>query len=232
MTTTQKKTPPAPRHGDGGAGQTIGSANCTTKTNLDHALTLAEKGWPVFPCNPDKTPATAHGHKDASTDPAIITAWWTRSPDALIGIATGKESGLAVLDIDIDASKGKDGWKALQDAGKVPTTTRTHATPRGGWHCFYRYREGMRCSASKIAPGVDFRGDGGYIIYWPAEGYPITNDDLIADPPEWMVEATIKTDKPKPAKVTSTATAGSDRYADRALESATFAVINAANGTR
>ena len=47
-----------------------------TGTRLRHALTYATRGWPVFPCQiGQKTPATAHGYLDATTDPAQITAW-------------------------------------------------------------------------------------------------------------------------------------------------------------
>lgn len=73
---------------------------------LAAALRYASAGWPVFPCTPDgtaapdhKAPLTAHGFKDATTDPARIRAWWHRWPDANVAIATG-EPGPDVLDVD------------------------------------------------------------------------------------------------------------------------------------
>jgi hypothetical protein len=56
------------------------------------ALDLASKGLPVFPCRKEnKAPYTDHGFKEASTDPATIAEWWTRWPDALIGVPAGVE---------------------------------------------------------------------------------------------------------------------------------------------
>src|SRR5262245_12781302 len=72
---------------------------------LRSALALAEKGLHVFPCQPrDKRPATTNGVKAATTDPDTIRQWWQRDPQLNIGIATGKPSGVFVLDVDgIDA---------------------------------------------------------------------------------------------------------------------------------
>jgi len=70
-------------------------------TMLDAALAYAARGWAVHPLVPfAKTPLTAHGFKDASTDVGQITRWWTATPDANIGVATGKISGITVLDWD------------------------------------------------------------------------------------------------------------------------------------
>ena len=66
---------------------------------LDHALRLAQKGNAVFPCDNDKKPFTAHGFKDASTDPDLIRRWWARWPDALIGVPTGIK--FCVVDVDL-----------------------------------------------------------------------------------------------------------------------------------
>jgi hypothetical protein len=66
---------------------------------LDHALDCAARGWPVFPIKPgSKEPATRRGFHDATTDTDQITTWWTKTPAAGIGIATGV--AFDVLDID------------------------------------------------------------------------------------------------------------------------------------
>jgi hypothetical protein len=81
-------------------------------TMLEAALAWAKAGYPVFPCKQDKSPYTAHGYKDATTDPAIITAWWTKWPNALIAVPTGKET-FDVLDLDV--KNGKNGPAHVPD---------------------------------------------------------------------------------------------------------------------
>src|SRR5262245_64566830 len=70
-------------------------------TYRGHALRLVEWGLAVFPLKPrDKAPATRHGFKEATSDPRIVDGWWQGWPDLNIGIATGKASGVWVLDVD------------------------------------------------------------------------------------------------------------------------------------
>lgn len=72
-----------------------------TNPMLEAALSYARRDWPVLPLKPrGKEPLIKGGHglENASTDPAQITAWWTRWPDANIGMATGY--GPTVVDLD------------------------------------------------------------------------------------------------------------------------------------
>ncbi|MGJ8609503.1 MAG: AAA family ATPase [Octadecabacter sp.] len=89
---------------------------------------------------------------------------WAKHPDALPGLPTGAASGIAVL--DIDRKKDKDGFKALKRAGlhKVAKSSHTPDTPSGGQHVYFAHVDGLRCSTSKVADGVDVRADGGYVI--------------------------------------------------------------------
>ncbi len=72
-----------------------------TKTLLGCAIVYAETGLRVFPCNTGKKPLIKGWPKLATTDSNQIRHWWSKWPSANIGIATGEESGLLVLDIDI-----------------------------------------------------------------------------------------------------------------------------------
>ena len=161
-----------------GGGETKCEAGISTAAHIIHqalaaALDLAESGIPVFPCildgtKRDKSPATPHGFKDASCDPAAVRNLWCNYPGALVGVPTGGISGIDVL--DIDPRHGGDKWlEAIRD--RLPAT-RTHATRSGGYHLLFRHRSGMGCSASRIARGVDVRADGGYACWWPAAGSP------------------------------------------------------------
>ena len=119
-------------------------------------------------------PLTAHGFKDASSDPDKIYSAFSAAPNAaLIGIATGE-----IIAVDIDRKNGKDGfrWPALAE---LPLT-RTQATPSGGEHRLYRLPPGrrLRGSLSGLFDGVDIKADGGYIATGP--GYRWTNDEDIA----------------------------------------------------
>ena len=90
-----------------------------TSARLRQALAYAARGWPVFPCQVgQKTPATAHGHLDATTDPEQITAWFTRNPPWNLAIATGAP-GPDVLDVDDHgpAGNGYPAFRRLNDAG-------------------------------------------------------------------------------------------------------------------
>lgn len=137
---------------------------------IDHALHYAgEYRLPVFPCRPDKRPYTASGFKDATTDPARIAEWWQRWPSALIGLPTGATSGLVVLDLDRSKNGTPDGFEWLHDFeethGRLPETM-VATTPSGGEHHYFELPEGLTVptSAGTVAPNVDVRGDGGYVI--------------------------------------------------------------------
>jgi hypothetical protein len=143
------------------------------------ALCWAEKGWPVFPVVPNgKKPATAHGFKDASSRPWLVSGAWSGRPDCNIGLATG--GGLVVLDID---RKGdKDGFAALERVGltaeQLDELTFGVDTPSGGRH-YYFASEGDVSSGADVlgrGSGVDVRGVGGYVVAPPSivDGKPYT----------------------------------------------------------
>ena len=148
------------------------------------ALELAEEhSIPVFPCDADKKPLTRNGFKDASQNLLQIEDWWTRSPDALVAVPTGAQSGLLVIDIDPVGA----GWYA--DNAAALACGRVHKTRRGH-HLLYRMPTvEVRNSASKLAAGVDVRAEGGYVIWWPANGMEATGDmEDITDPPAWVLQ--------------------------------------------
>src|SRR6476660_5554446 len=103
---------------------------------ISEALDYAALGWAVFPCwAGTKEPATPHGFKDATTNPAKIRRWWSANPDYNIAVATGLMSGLMVLDPD-----GAFGAASLQELeaehGPLPDTL-ISITGRGS-HFWFR----------------------------------------------------------------------------------------------
>lgn len=165
------------------------------------ALAVARLGFPVFPCDRNKQPACKHGFHDASLDPEVIVRLFQASDGAvLIGVPMGSASGIVALDIDMK----DDGpaWLAEHE-GDLPAT-RVHRSPSGGRHYFFRLpEEEIRNSQSRIAKGVDTRGEGGYVC-WPTPGwgYAVESDADFADMPEWLIEAQRKPPPPPPAPLT------------------------------
>ena len=139
---------------------------------LSHAaMRLAEGGVPVFPCTPGgKTPLTRHGHLDATTDRRRVQAWWRRSPWAKIGIPTGAASGLVVVDVDVHgAVDGLRSFVRAGDAGLVKGWGLLVSTPTGGQHAYFPAIPGVEQRSWQAgSAGIDFRGDGGYIIAPPS----------------------------------------------------------------
>jgi putative DNA primase/helicase len=122
-------------------------------------------------CNrPGKHPMTPHGVKDATTDRDQIRAWWTESPDANIGIATGSEAGILVLDID-PRNKGKETLARLKkELGPLPDTV-TALTGGGGRHLIFKhpaFSVRKDTSGKVFGPGVDVLSDGCIMIAPPS----------------------------------------------------------------
>lgn len=158
----------------------------TTNSNLllDVALECARRGWPVFPVHSMRDGQCSCGHSDcsnqakhprilnnlneATTAPALVTGWWQNFPDANIGIATGQQAGLVVL--DIDSYHGGDASLDQLEArhGKLPDTVEV-LTGGGGRHIYFAHPGGrVPNSAGRLGPGLDIRGDGGYVIAPPS----------------------------------------------------------------
>ncbi len=179
-------------------------------------LSYAARGWAVFPvftidasgqcdcygstkkCTPGKHPRTKNGLNDATCDPTIISHWWERWPNANVGLATGAASRLVVLDVD----PGHGGDETLTDLellhGKLPQTVEV-LTGGGGRHVYFRWPgRAVPNSAGKIGPGLDVRGDGGYVVVPPSlhqsgqrYQWEISSDPSdveLAEIPAWLLQ--------------------------------------------
>jgi Bifunctional DNA primase/polymerase, N-terminal/Primase C terminal 1 (PriCT-1) len=153
---------------------------------LEQALQYAEGGFSVFPvCSPTtdgKQCLEGHGNgfcsgKSVAKTPLIrwkpaqeyvapehtIRAWWSQWPNANIGMATGKTSGVCVIDID--------GAEALEEAKRLglPMGGPTATTGRvGGRHIYCAWRDDAPTVFAK-SNGIDFRGEGGYVVLPPSK---------------------------------------------------------------
>ena len=157
---------------------------------------------------------TSNGFKDATTDPNTITQWWRQHPDANIGIATGKVSGLAVLDVDINVEEGKHGDKTLAalEAKHEPLPKTVKAKTGGGGvhHYFARpSADKVKSAANAFDQWLDCKADGGYVIAPPSvhpdTGLPYTwvddhkpfKDLHPAPPPDWLACMVVSSGSPK-----------------------------------
>ena len=132
---------------------------------MQHALRYAADGFFVFPCRPgDKQPLGSlvpNGCLDATTDADTIRGWWTECPNANIGIATGSKSGLAVVDLD--------GSEGIASGNRLGLSSTICALTGNGKQLFFSDADGkLKNSVKKLAPGLDTRGKGGYVIAPPS----------------------------------------------------------------
>ena len=135
------------------------------------ARSLAAAGVPVFPCESDgKRPLTRRGFLDATSDPEQVAQWWSRTPEANIGLATGAPSGVVVVDVDVHGPvDGRVAWRRASSEGLVDGAGLLVRTPTGGAHTYFPATSGTEQRSWQAAnAGVDFRGDGGYIIAPPS----------------------------------------------------------------
>jgi hypothetical protein len=135
------------------------------------AVFYARQGLPVFPLTPGaKVPMDGRltccggthrsGVKDALSNERAAAFWWRNHPFANIGIATGWS--VDVIDVD-----GPRGWRSWLDGRDWPPVIGAVSTPRpGGVHRFVRVTGAG--NGQRIAPGVDYRGRGGYVVAPPS----------------------------------------------------------------
>ena len=144
-----------------------------------------------------KHPRTKNGVIDATTDFRQINEWWTQWPDANIGIATGVQSGIVVIDID-PRHDGDASFQLMEaEAGKTPDTWEV-LTGGGGRHIYLKHPGYKMGNRANILPGVDLRGDGGYVLAppsnhlsgrtyeWEGSSDPFDDIKLAGIPTDWQ----------------------------------------------
>jgi hypothetical protein len=179
-----------------------------SRTQLDAALRYAARGWAVFPCHeptggrctcgrpdcasPAKHPRTARGLHDATHDPVVIAGWWQRWPTANVAVRTGAASGLVVLDVDPDHGGLASLVELQRTQGGLPPSPAVR-TGSGGRHYWFAHPgDHVRNSAGLLGPGLDIRGDGGYVIAPPSihaagDRYLWTSEVPLAPAPGWLL---------------------------------------------
>jgi hypothetical protein len=186
-------------------------------------------------------PAIARGFHAATTNPETIKRLW-RVADHNIGIPTGSISGFWVL--DIDGENGEASILALEAKyGPLPST-REVITGGGGRHLWFKYTGPIQSTTARIGPGIDTRGDGGYVVAPPSvhncgRGYvwSVDSADELAIAPEWLLSLARK---PKPIPISERAcslirprfTSNPGAYGRAALETEIAMLAATAPGAR
>jgi len=186
---------------------------------LEAALAYAQAGIPIFPLSGKQPlekagttnvdgiiiPEGKGGFHQATADPGKVERWWLAYPDANIGMPTGNHldsvtgernaSPVDVLDIDTDHG-GVDSLRVLLQANAPLPDTPHQITGSGGYHYLFSSDGSVRNSAGGIAPGIDVRGTGGYIVVAPSlhptTGLPYEWQAALADValapwPDWLL---------------------------------------------
>ena len=145
-------------------------------------------------------PLVLHGLKDATIDRETIQRWWEQHPHPNVGVVTGASSGIFVLDIDPDKG-GDQSLEGLESKnGRLPDTVES-VTGGGGGHRVFRYPDlPTPNTTNKPGPGLDIRGDGGYIVAPPSNHVsgkeyswdlnPEDHDPVSA--PQWLLDLVCK----------------------------------------
>jgi hypothetical protein len=218
----------------------------------EHAFTLANQGFHVFPLKPGtKRPMLKDWENSATSDPEQIARWWSVTPGANIAIACGP-SNLLVIDLDKAKKPGapRHGQQTLTElaGGRELPRTFTVASARGGRHLYFRQPEGaaLRNTAGSVTAGlgplIDTRGHGGFIVapgsVFEGGSYRVENEAPVAPLPGWIVDElasrkTVAESAPAPALPrTPTVDRRRSAYANTALNRSADAVAAAAEGTR
>jgi hypothetical protein len=229
---------------------------------VDAPLAYAIRGWAVFPCyspaeapggcscwradcaSPGKHPRVAGGLNVASVDPTAIRRWWQRWPSANVAIRTGAVSGIVVLDVD-PAHGGDASLQTLLDRqGPLPAGAVVRTGGSGGRHLYFAHPGGLvrNDTGRRLGPGLDIRGDGGYVIAPPsrhtsgAHYHWDSSTSELPVLPDWLLGRLREPLSPPPRSMTpATATSSWHRasaWARTALERELADISAAQEGTR
>lgn len=171
---------------------------------INKALEYAEH-LPVFPLIPnDKKPLTKNGFNNATQDIEQIKRWWTKNPDANIGVVSAP-NGYVVLDVDTpdDTSKHQlpAGAHTLSELGiwkelNAIENVQFYKTPSGGLHYWFKtdskiLLEKRHTGENALWDNVEWLANGGYSIAPPSKTEKgayigVFNIADVPDIPEWL----------------------------------------------
>ena len=208
-------------------------------------------GWMVFPADVAnkksyKKADYSNGQRWGKTDDEDeICRDWAKWENAGVGVATGVESGIFVLEVDTLEGHDVDGFASLRTLeeryGPLPRARRAQS-PSGSLHFYFKYPWGLEDGSkvkttAAIVPGVDVRGDGGMVIappsVRPGKGmYRWVDEGEVADAPQWLLSLVIEKPYDPQYKTNGKGSGHSTAYACAAMERECEKVAQATKGLR
>ena len=162
------------------------------------ALDYGRLGWSVIPieCRGKRPLIRWQVYQYRRVDPAEMAEWFRRWPDANIGVVTGMVSNLVVLDLDPRHGADASLEQLEREHGPFAETVEAR-TGGGGRHLYFAHSGQILRNRVGIAPGVDLRGDGGYVVAPPSvhacgESYRWERSphvSCLTPLPEWLLRA-------------------------------------------
>ena len=165
-------------------------------------------GWSIIPTRPgDKRPLVRWDEFQHRRPGETETCDWFRTwPDAGIGIVTGTVSGLVVLDVDVRHGGDVALQQLEREHARLPTTVECW-TGGGGRHLYFAHPGGFVRNKVGLAPGIDIRADGGYVVAPPSlhasglryvwvEGRAPGRTEIAALP-DWLLRRAIEEPTPR-----------------------------------
>lgn len=157
------------------------------------ALDYLRHGWSVIPLRPrDKRPLLAwQRFQTTRATEKDLAYWWARQPEANVGVVTGAVSGVVVLDLDGEAGR--------QSVEKMQLPATPIARTGHGWHYYFAHPGAQVENAVGLLPGVDVRGDGGYVVAPPSTHQSGVRYQWLLEPfetplaelPDWISRKTV-----------------------------------------
>lgn len=164
---------------------------------VEAALMYADMGMAVIPLH-GKRPIFPNWPEIATKDKSLITRWWQQNPSANVGVATGRKSGVFVVDIDPRHGGDQTWQEKLMEHAFRPNTWQD-MTGGGGMHVFFRCPTFPVKSCSGLLPGIDIRGEGGQVVVPPSvhpdthrtyewDGMAALKDQQLGEAPQWLLD--------------------------------------------
>lgn len=162
---------------------------------------MLKQNFITFPVYTNKTPKVGEWQKLTKSHKS--TKYW--------GVLCGEINNLLVVDIDVDDNGIKAWGELIAKHPKFETTI--VKTKSGGFHYYFKHRDGLKNSVKVNGVGIDVRTTGGYVVGFGSKGYELLNDVLPTDIPEWLFQYI----KPK-SKSKKSESIDECKYSDKALD--------------